>query len=54
MKDKNFAQVEQHYSVHFSIKKFFQITVFLADMAFQMSNFDDFDINQISWKLAQR
>ena len=26
----------------------------MADMAFQISNFDDFDINQISWKLAQR
>ena len=28
--------------------------IFLADMAFWMSNFDDFDSNQISWKLAQR
>ena len=26
----------------------------LADMAFWMSNFDDFDSHQISWKLAQR
>ena len=28
--------------------------IFLADMAFQMSHFDDFDNAQISWKLAQR
>ena len=26
----------------------------LADMAFGVSNFDDFDNDQISWKLAQR
>ena len=26
----------------------------LADMAFEMSDFDDFDNGQISWKLAQR
>ena len=26
----------------------------LADIAFWMSNFDDFDYDQISWKLAQR
>ena len=32
----------------------FQIMIILADMAFQMSDFDDFDIDQISWKLAQR
>ena len=25
-----------------------------ADMAFWMSNFDDFDDDQIPWKLAQR
>ena len=25
----------------------------LADKVFQMSNFDDFDNDQISWKLAQ-
>ena len=28
--------------------------IILADMAFWMSNFDDFDDDQISWKLAQR
>ena len=32
----------------------FQIMIFLADMAFWMSNFDDFNNPQISWKLAQR
>ena len=26
--------------------------IFLADMAVEMSNFDDFDNDQISWKLA--
>ena len=35
-------------------KKKFQIMIYLADMAFWMSNFDDFDHGQISWKLAQR
>ena len=28
--------------------------MFLTDMAFWMSNFDDFDSDQISWKLAKR
>ena len=28
--------------------------IFLADMAFWMSNYDDFDYDQISWKLTQR
>ena len=28
--------------------------IFLADMAFWMSNFDDFYNDQISWKLAQK
>jgi len=28
--------------------------IFLADTAIQMSNFDDFDNGQISWKPAQR
>ena len=33
----------------FAWKKYFQIMIFLADMAFYMSNFDDFDNGQISW-----
>ena len=28
--------------------------IILADMAFQMSDFDDFDIDQISWKPTLR
>ena len=38
-------------------KDSFLIMIFLADMAFYMSDFDDFDEfdhDQISWKLTQR
>ena len=28
--------------------------IFLADMAFEMSDFDDIGNDQIAWKLAQR
>ena len=28
--------------------------IFLADLVFQVSKIDDFDNDQISWKLAQR
>ena len=28
--------------------------IYVADMAILMSNFDNFDHDQISWKLAQR
>ena len=28
--------------------------IYVADMAILMSNFDNFDNDQISWKLAQR
>ena len=33
-------------------KNNFQIIIIWADMALWMSNFDDFDHHQISWKLA--
>ena len=32
----------------------FQILIILADMAFWMSNYGDFDNGQIPWKFAQR
>ena len=32
----------------------FQIMISLADMALRMSNFDDSDCDQISWRFAQR
>ena len=35
-------------------KIIFQIMICLADTAIWMSNFDDFDDDQISWKLDQR
>ena len=40
--------------VFFLHKNDFQIMILLADMALEMSKFDDFDYGQIPWKLAQR
>ena len=34
--------------------KIFPIMIYVADMAILMSNFDNFDNDQISWKFAQR
>ena len=53
-KDENLVHLQQQYSVSFCEKNWFQICIFLADMAWLMSNFHDFDGDQISWKLAQR
>ena len=44
-KDKNLAHIQQQYSVSFCKKS---ILIFLADMAFLMSDFDDFDNDHIS------
>ena len=38
----------------FLYKNCFPIMIYVADMAIQMSNFDDIDHGQISSKLAQR
>ena len=35
-------------------KNFFSFAIYVADMAILMSDFDNFDNDQISWKLAQR
>ena len=40
--------------VFFIIQDFFLIMIYVADMAISMSNFDNFDNDQISCKLAQR
>ena len=47
-KDDNLAHIQQQYSVSFCGKNLFQIWIFLADMALLMSNFHDFDEDQIS------
>ena len=52
-KDENLVQVQQQCSF-FLHKDIFQIMICLTGMTFWMSNFDDFDNDQISWKLAQR
>ena len=46
-KDKNLVHIQQQYSVSFYEKNCFHILIFLADMAFLMSDFDDFDNDQI-------
>ena len=48
---KNLAHVKQHYGVSFYEKIFL---IYIADMAIQMSNIDNFDIDQMSSKFAQR
>ena len=47
-KDKNLVLGQQLGSVYFCIKKIFESLFFLADMAFQVSNFDEFNNDQIS------
>ena len=47
-RDENLVHIQQQYSVSFYKKNWFQIWIFLADMALLMSNFHDFDKDQIS------
>ena len=51
LKDENLAQEQHQYGVCFWKKIPFMI--YVADMVILMSNFDNFDHDQISWKLAQ-
>ena len=50
---KNFADVKHHYGISFCKKKDFFILIYIADMAIQMSNIDNFDIDQMPSKFAQ-
>ena len=52
--DENLAHEQHQYGVCFCKKKIFPFMVYVADMAILMSDFDNFDHDQISWKLAQR
>ena len=52
-KDESLAHVQQQYSVYYCTKMIFPIMIYVANMAILMSNFHDFDNDQISWKLAQ-
>ena len=54
MKDKNLPQVQPQCSVYICMKENFESWFFFVDMAVWMSNFDDFDNDQILRKLAQR
>ena len=51
---KNLAHVQQHYGVSFYKKNIFLILIYIADMAILMSDFDNFDIDQMSSNFAQR
>ena len=46
-KDENLAHEQQQYGVCFC-KKSFPFMIYVADMVILMSNFDDFDNDQIS------
>ena len=45
-KDENLVYLCHQYNLF--AKDFFSILIFMVDMAFTMSNIDDFDNNQIS------
>ena len=47
-KDENLVHIQQQYSVSFCEKNDSKSEFFLADMALMMSNFHDFDKDQIS------
>ena len=51
---ENLVHVKQHHSKSFYKKNIFSILLFIADMADQMCNFYNFDIDQMSPKFAQR
>ena len=51
---ENLVHVQQHHSKSFYKKNIFLILLFIADMAIQRCNFDNFDIGQMSPKFAQR
>ena len=51
---ENLEHVQQHHGKSFFKKNIFVILLYIANMAIQMSNFDNFDISQISPKFAQR
>ena len=51
---KNLAHVKQHYGVSFYEKNIFLTSICIADIAIQMSNIDNFDIDQMFSKFAQR
>ena len=50
---ENLVHVQQYHGKYF-YKKFFMILLYTADMTIYMSNFDSFDIDQISSKFVQR
>ena len=53
-KDENLAHEQHQYGVCFFKTIFFPFMIYVADMAIFMSNFDNSDSDQISWKLAQK
>ena len=51
---ENMVHVQQHRGKHFYKKILFIDLIYIADIAIWMSSFDNFDIDQISSKLAHR
>ena len=54
LRAENLVYVQQHHGKFFYEKNIFLILLFIADMAIQICNFDNFDIGQMSPKFAQR
>ena len=52
-KDENLVQVQQQCSVQFRIRIIFESSFFWLN-SLSMTNFDNFDNDQISCKIAQR
>ena len=51
---ENLVHGQQHHGKSFYKNILFLILLFIADMAIQMCNFDNFDIGQMPPKFAQR
>ena len=51
---ENLEHVQQQHGKHFYKKNIFLKLFYIPDMAISMSNFDNFDIDQMPSKFAQR
>ena len=51
---ENLVHVKQNYGVSYYEKNIFPTWIIVANMAILMSNIDNFDIDQMSSKFAQR
>ena len=51
---KNLVHAKQHYGVSYYEKNIFLTLIYMADMAIWMANIDNFEVDQMSSKFAQR